>query len=44
MRRSRADAALLKKQVHAALRRKVPVKVIADKLGVTRAYIYQLAR
>jgi hypothetical protein len=44
MRRSRADVAFLKKEVRAALRRKVPVKVIAGELDVTPAYIYQLAR
>jgi hypothetical protein len=43
-RRSGADVALLKKEVRAALKRKVPVKQIADKLGVTPAYIYQLQR
>jgi hypothetical protein len=43
-RRSRADVALLKKEVRAARRHKVPVKHIADKLGVTPAYIYQLQR
>ena len=41
-RRSGADVALLKKEVRAALKRRVPVKEIADKLGVTPAYIYQL--
>jgi hypothetical protein len=41
-RRSGADVALLKKEVRAALKRKVPVKEIANKLGVTPAYIYQL--
>jgi hypothetical protein len=41
-RRSGADVALLRKEVRAALKRKVPVKEIADKLGVTPAYIYQL--
>ena len=43
-RRSGADVVLLKKEVRAALKRKVPVKQIADKLGVTPAYIYQLQR
>jgi hypothetical protein len=43
-RRSGADVALLKKEVRAALKRKVPVKQIADELGVTPAYIYQLQR
>jgi hypothetical protein len=43
-RRSRADVVHLKKEIRAARRRKVPVKQIADKLGVTPAYIYQLGR
>ena len=44
MRRSSADVAQLKRHVNAALRRKVAVKQIADELGVTPAYIYQLMR
>jgi hypothetical protein len=43
-RRSSADVAQLKRHINAALRRKVPVKEIADELGVTPAYIYQLMR
>jgi hypothetical protein len=42
-RRSTEDVALLRKQIRAA-RRHVPVKRIADELGVTTAYIYQLTR
>ncbi len=44
MRRSSADVAQLKRHVNAALRRNVSVKQIADELGVTPAYIYQLMR
>jgi hypothetical protein len=43
-RRSGADAARLRKQVRAARRQKVPVKAIADKLGVSTAYIYQIGK
>jgi hypothetical protein len=43
-RRSRAGVAKLKKQARAARKRKMPVKDIASKLGVTPAYIYQLIR
>jgi len=43
-RRSSADVAQLKRHVNAALRRNVSVKQIADELGVTPAYIYQLMR
>ena len=42
IRRSRAGVAKLKKQARAARKRKLPVKEIAGKLGVTPAYIYQL--
>jgi hypothetical protein len=43
-RRSRAGVAQLRKQARAARKRKMPVKEIASKLGVTPAYIYQLIR
>jgi hypothetical protein len=41
-RRSAAEVAQLKKQIRAAREGNVPVKVIAEKLGVTTAYVYQL--
>jgi hypothetical protein len=44
LRRSRADAAQLRKQVLTARRQNVPVKEIADKLGITPSYVYQLQR
>ena len=44
LRRSRADAAQLRKQVRTARRQNVPVKEIADKLGITPSYVYQLQR
>jgi hypothetical protein len=43
-RRSAADVALLKKEIRAARKQNVTVKQIADDLGVTTAYIYQLTR
>jgi hypothetical protein len=43
-RRSRADIPKLRKQVLAARRRKISVREIADELGVTPAYVYQLLR
>ena len=43
-RRSRADAAELRKAVLAARRRNKSVREIADELGVTPAYVYQLLR
>jgi hypothetical protein len=43
-RRSGADAARLRKQIRAARKQKVPVKVIADKLGVSTAYVYQIGK
>ena len=43
-RRSRADAAQLRKQVRAARRQNTSVKEIADRLGVTPSYVYQLQR
>jgi hypothetical protein len=43
-RRSAADVVLLKKQILAARKRKVPVKTIADELGITTAYVYQIGR
>ena len=42
VRRSAADVAKMKKQIHAARRRKVPVSKIAKDLGITPSYIYQL--
>jgi DNA-directed RNA polymerase specialized sigma subunit len=44
LRRSRADAAGLRKQVRAARRQNISVKEIADRLGVTPSYVYQLQR
>jgi hypothetical protein len=44
LRRSRADAVELRKQVKAARRREVPVKEIARELGITPSYVYQLQR
>jgi hypothetical protein len=44
LRRSRADAAELRKQVRAARRQNTPVKEIANRLGVTPSYVYQLQR
>jgi len=43
-RRSAADVVLLKKKILAARKRKVPVKTIADELGITTAYVYQIGR
>jgi hypothetical protein len=43
-RRSAADVVLLKKQILAARKRKVPAKTIADELGITTAYVYQIGR
>jgi hypothetical protein len=43
-RRSAADVALLKKQIRIARKRNRSVKAIADELGVTPAYIYQLGK
>jgi hypothetical protein len=43
-RRSAKDAAALKKQVRAARRQNMPVKQIAEELGVTPSYVYQLQR
>jgi hypothetical protein len=43
-RRSRSDAAELRKQVRTARRQNVPVKEIADRLGITPSYVYQLQR
>ena len=44
IRRGSAGVAQLKRQIHAARMRNVPVKQLANKLGVTPAYIYQLMR
>jgi len=43
-RRSAADVVLLKKRIVAARKRKVPVKTIADELGITTAYVYQIGK
>jgi hypothetical protein len=43
-RRSRADAAKLRKQVLAARQRKRSVAAIAQELEITPAYVYQLLR
>jgi len=43
-RRSAADVVLLKRQILAARKRKIPVKTIADELGITTAYVYQIAK
>ena len=43
-RRSAADVAILKKQIRAARKRNMSVNAIADELGITPAYIYQLGR
>ena len=43
-RRSAADIAKMKKQIRAARKKKVPVTQIAEELGVTTSYIYQLGR
>ena len=43
-RRSTTAVAVLKKQVRAARKRKVPVRTIADRLGITAAYVYQLGK
>jgi hypothetical protein len=42
LRRSSADVAKMKKQIRAARKKKVPVKQIAEDLGITTSYIYQL--
>jgi DNA-binding CsgD family transcriptional regulator len=44
LRRSRADAADLRKQVRAARRQNISVKEIAGRLGITPSYVYQLQR
>ena len=43
-RRSAADVAKMKKQIRAARKKKMPVAQIANELGVTPSYIYQLGR
>jgi hypothetical protein len=43
-RRSRADAVKLQKRVVAARRRNRSVAAIAEELGITPAYVYQLLR
>jgi hypothetical protein len=44
LRRSAADVAKMKKQIRAARKKKIPVKQIAEELGITTSYIYQLDR
>lgn len=41
-RRSAADVVKMKKQIRAARKKKVPVSQIAEDLGLTTSYIYQL--
>lgn len=43
LRRTASDAGKLRLKVIAARKRKVPVKQIAEDLGVTTSYIYQIA-
>lgn len=43
-RRSSAEAAKLQKQIRAARRKKMPVREIAEELGVTTSYIYQMGK
>jgi hypothetical protein len=43
-RRSRADAAALRIEVLSARRREMSVREIAEDLGITPAYVYQLLR
>jgi DNA primase len=43
-RRSARDAATLKKQIRTARRQHVPVRQIAEQLGITPSYVYQLQR
>jgi hypothetical protein len=43
-RRSAADVTLLIKRIRAARKREVPVRTIADDLGVTTAYVYQISK
>jgi len=43
-RRSSADAAQLRKKIVTARKRKVPVRKIADKFGITPAYVYQIVK
>ncbi len=42
MRRSAADVTKLKREIRLARRKKVPVRQIAEQLGLTTSYIYQL--
>jgi hypothetical protein len=44
LRRPSADVGKMKKQIRAARKKKVPVKQIAEELGITTSYIYQLDR
>jgi hypothetical protein len=44
LRRSAADVAKMKKQIRAARKKKVPVSQIAEDLGLTTSYIYQLEK
>jgi hypothetical protein len=43
-RRSSDDAVALRKQIRAARRQNVPVRQIAEDLGITPSYVYQLQR
>jgi hypothetical protein len=43
-RRTGRDLNRLKKQVMAARKRKVPVQQIAENLGITTSYVYQITR
>ena len=43
-RRSAEDAAALRKQIRAARRQKMPVRQIAQELGITPSYVYQLQK
>ncbi len=43
IRRTRAEASKLRRRIKAARKANKPVKVIAQELGVTPAYVYQIA-
>ena len=43
-RRSSDNAVALRKQIRAARRQNVPVRQIAEDLGITPSYVYQLQR
>jgi len=44
VRRTRVEAGKLRRKVRAARKANKPVRVIAQELGITPAYIYQMAR